>query len=48
MEGVELNSEVIHMVKVRSNADSMIYSQLHHIYSEDEILKIMETIHTVK
>lgn len=40
------NSEVLHKVKMRSNADSVSYSQPHFIYS-DETLKIMEPIQRV-
>lgn len=38
------NSEVLHKVKMRSNADRVSHNQPHFIYSEDKILKIMETI----
>lgn len=41
------NSEVMHQVKVRSNADRVSHRQPHFIYSEDEKLKIMEKFQRV-
>lgn len=42
------NSEVLHEVKMRNNADRVSHSQPHFIYSEGKILKIMETIWRVQ